>query len=244
MWEPRSESFSVSWTKGMTLDVLPSDSPPQQGRTRVKICGITSREDALLAAELGAHAIGIIFVPNTSRYMGERLDRVEEIGQAVRPFLTLVAVVRQLGDVTQLPQDLFHAVQYYENSGESHVARHLRRLRVVRTREQLPTADEHHKLSGLVCDAYDAHRLGGTGNMGDWDLARALRQSVKLPVILAGGLTPENVGEAVRVVQPYAVDVSSGVEHAPGKKDPEKLRKFFRAVQEANDERLSHAEAL
>jgi len=200
-----------------------------------------STEDAVCAQDAGADAIGIILVPGSPRYLGARLDEVEAIRRACGPFLTVVAVVQDIADIQAYPANLFDAVQYYE-SAQAHTLPPPKK-RLLALRGAAITADDPKldEVSGVVLDAYDAHMLGGTGRVADWSLAKQLVQQLPVPVILAGGLTPENVSDAVMTVRPYAVDVSSGVEREPGKKHPEKVRSFIQAVRLADEKLLGAA---
>lgn len=209
-------------------------------RTRVKVCGITTADDALCAQDAGADAIGVILVPSSPRYLGDRLHEIELIRRACGPFLTLVAVVQDLADLQAYPVELFDAVQYYENVHDHRPPARLRRILALRGASVAPGDPRLDGVSAVVLDTYHPRILGGTGQTGDWVLAKNLVQELSLPVVLAGGLTPANVAEAVETVQPYGVDVSSGVEveAEPGRKDLEKLRRFIQAVQRADD-RLS-----
>ncbi len=202
--------------------------------TRVKICGITCRADALHAVNCGADALGFVFYANSPRCVAP--ETVEEICAELPPFVTrvglfvneapeqIVAVASRCGlDVIQLHGD------------EAPQACHLppyRVIKAVRVRdEQSLAGHEQFRVAALLLDAWVAESYGGTGQSFNWELAAAVAR--QRPVILAGGLTPANVAAAVRQVRPYAVDVSSGVESAPGKKDPEKVAAFIRKAREA-----------
>ena len=214
--------------------------------TKIKICGLTNREDVEAACALGADAIGFIFVPNTPRYVGGDTKKMHALLQSVPPLVWRVGVydIPPAGFVS--PPEL-HAVQYYANvggmgeafapgeSGESGEAR-VTRIKAFRIKDEasLQTAkDDGDPKEIVLLDAYSPRALGGTGHTFNWELARRAK-SFGFPVALAGGLTPENVGEAVRAVRPYMVDVSSGVEDAPGRKNHDKINAFIRAVREAD----------
>lgn len=197
-----------------------------------------------MAAEAGADALGFIFVPGTPRYVGDRVD-LEELLQDIPPFVTRVGVCRSLSDAARLRGLPLDAIQLYELPRPeerellSIVLQGRQLIYAYRVRNEVGLHDiENHlmgfNVSGILLDAYHAQQLGGSGVSFDWQLACAVRERVKCPLILAGGLTPENVEAAVRQVQPWGVDVSSGVEAAVGKKDPVKVQKFIacaRAVQ-------------
>lgn len=196
--------------------------------TRVKICGITSVGDALLAVELGAHALGVIGVASSPRFSTPAVAR--EIVRVAGPFVPVVSVVRRAQESPGVGEAW---TQFYE--GPPPVS--LTGIRVFRIRDEaslVELAEYAEPVVALHLDAYHETALGGVGKRFDWHLAvkaKALRPD--LPLILAGGLTPENVADAVRQVRPYAVDVSSGVETEPGRKDPDKLRDFLIAVRSA-----------
>ncbi|NSW79698.1 MAG: phosphoribosylanthranilate isomerase [Chthonomonadetes bacterium] len=203
---------------------------------RVKICGLTCEEDIHIAVRYGAHAVGFVFEPSSPRYIGDRAD-VLELLRCVPPFVVRVAV---FGSLRDLPAEMWHevdAVQFV--SGEAiALPLHLRRIRAVRLRTE---EDVRHALrlqdeaDALLVDAYHPQKMGGTGETANWRLARLLRDEATKPVILAGGLTPDNVCDAIAQVQPFAVDVSSGVESAPGKKDHLKVKEFIANVRRFAD---------
>lgn len=207
---------------------------------RIKICGNTSVEDARLAASLGADAIGLIFHDESPR--GINIDRAREIVSSLPPFLVTVGVF-----VNQLPervQEIRHAVSldYIQLHGDEDVSwlalfdgAVLKALRIA-SEQELDQIDQWAEARGLLLDTPGTGVYGGSGVTGNWQLAakavdRACRADA--PILLAGGLSPENVGDAIRQVRPYGVDVVSGVEAAPGRKDPEKLRRFIEAARAA-----------
>lgn len=203
---------------------------------RVKICGLTCEEDIHVAVRYGAHAIGFVFEPSSSRYIGDRAD-VLDLLRSVPPFVVRVAV---FGSLRDLPAELwqeFAAVQFVSGEGVT-LPLHLRRIRAVRLRreEDVPHALRlQDEADALLVDAYHPQKMGGTGETANWRLARLLRDEAIKPVILAGGLTPDNVCDAIAQVQPFAVDVSSGVESAPGKKDHLKVKEFIANVRRFTD---------
>jgi phosphoribosylanthranilate isomerase len=209
--------------------------------TRIKICGITNGDDARVAVACGADALGFICVAESPRYVLP--EAAYEIGRAVPPFVTKVAVLRDYADrLTAMPK-LFDAFQYYTNERGMRRAAglagysHTRAIRAYRVRDA-SSLDEIeascHEASAIHLDAYNKEKLGGSGETFDWELAIEAKRRFGLPVILAGGLTPENVEEAIALVRPYAVDVSSGVEAALGRKDHAKIEAFCRAVRRAD----------
>lgn len=210
---------------------------------RVKICGITKLEDAKLAVELGAHAIGLNFYTQSPRSISpaaaaDLVDRLPPYVSTVGVFVNwgadpVVALCRALHlSAAQLHGDETPAVT-------DAVARHLQVIQALRLGQGslAPAYAKFRSAAAFLIDAAQPGQYGGTGTLANWHLARVAAQSHR--VVLAGGLTPENVGEAIRVVRPYAVDVATGVEARPGRKDPAKLRAFFDAVAKANRDLFS-----
>jgi phosphoribosylanthranilate isomerase len=207
--------------------------------TRIKICGLTRLEDAQRSVELGAAALGFNFYPPSPRYIDPAAARA--IVRRLPPFVTAVGVFAN-------ETDAGHVISQAREAGATAVQVHgprfpaLHELRSVFTLvvavavRQGFKPEELGKIepSAYLLDTFDPDRPGGTGKTFDWPAARQAKQYG--PIILAGGLTPENVAQAVREVRPFAVDVASGVESAPGIKDPAKLRAFFAAVAEADKE--------
>jgi phosphoribosylanthranilate isomerase len=205
---------------------------------RFKVCGLTRFEDAELATELGAWALGTILWPGSER----ACDPAEaaRIAAAMRRRAEVVGVFvnQPLEEVCGMVEGLnLTMAQLHGDEGPSFCGEVARRTGAkvikaarVRSGEDIQHLEAFHTDFHLL-DAYKAGRWGGTGDVFDWDLVRARRSNV--PLILSGGLTPENVRDAVAAVHPFAVDVASGTESAPGVKDPEKLRAFAEAVHEA-----------
>jgi len=207
---------------------------------RVKICGITKPEDAKLAAELGADAIGLNFYEQSPRCITP--FAASELIRRFPPFVAAVGVFVNWAEapVVALCKALrLSAVQLHGDESPQTVERVATRLPVIKALRlgqgiAAPDFSSFRSVSAFLLDSALSGQYGGTGATGNWHLARAAAQSHR--VILAGGLTPENVGEAIRIVRPYAVDVASGVESRPGKKDPAKLRSFFDEVARASRE--------
>ncbi len=194
--------------------------------TAVKICGITRREDADAAAVLGANAIGFVLWPSSPRHAN--LETVATIVGGLPPFITTVGVFvnPSVDDITQAAQAGLRLAQVHGALPTGRLALPvLRAVHLAATTEGIePAVDDEI----VLLDAHDPVRHGGTGRTVDWTRARAI--SARRRVVLAGGLNPENVSDAIKTVKPYAVDVASGVETAPGIKDPQKLRAFIDAV--------------
>jgi phosphoribosylanthranilate isomerase len=200
---------------------------------RVKVCGITRREDALLAVELGASALGFVFWPTSPRAVGTAQAR--EIIEALPPFVTTVGVFvnQPREDVLDIARQAgLTAIQLHGD--EDAAAYGGTSLRVIKALPvgngfTMSAVEDVAPRVTVLLDAHDPVRRGGTGRTLEWTVAAAAARVRR--IILSGGLTPENVHHAVQMVRPYAVDVSSGVESAPGVKDESKLRAFFAALQ-------------
>ncbi len=207
--------------------------------TRAKICGITNLTDARLATEQGASALGFIWVPETPRFVPSHPE-AEQIAAQVSPFVSRVAVCRTVYEAPPTLGTEYDTLQYYTPTQqlEEWVGR-VRLVQAFRVRdlesvESMLHEVEEFRPSAVLLDAYHEKHLGGAGVAFDWSLAVFAKERLEIPLILAGGLTAENVEQAIQQVQPYAVDVSSGVETEPGRKCPEKVRAFLQAVQRAN----------
>ncbi|HWP30364.1 MAG TPA: phosphoribosylanthranilate isomerase [Fimbriimonadales bacterium] len=197
--------------------------------TRVKICGLTRREDVECALEVGAHALGFVFEETSPRYVFRYVTNIEELVPRV-PFVTRVAVFGKLPKPLPdfLFSPLFDAIQFVEGelTGWNRMV-----FRVVRIdKDQVLNQDSLIAPDALVLDTYAPDQFGGTGKQMDWEVAKEFVRKTKLPVVLAGGLTPENVRAAVEKVRPFGVDVSSGVEDLPGVKNPVKISTFIENV--------------
>jgi len=202
---------------------------------RVKICGITRKEDALLAAGLGADAIGIVNVRESKRFTD--LERAKEIFRSVPPFVSRVIVIAptNLDEVRRVEETGADHIQLHGEESPEFV-KEIRENSGLKIIKQIPVVDENsienaRIYSGIVdailLDTKVRGTMGGTGKTHDWSISRKIVESVDKPVILAGGLNPDNVAEAIKETGPYAVDIASGVEAEPGIKDPEKVRRFI-----------------
>jgi phosphoribosylanthranilate isomerase len=199
---------------------------------RVKICGITNLEDARAAVDAGAHALGFIFFHGSPRYIAP--EKAAEIIPALPPFISSVGVfvddthnnIARIVEMTGLT-----AVQLHGNETPDSCARvSTKVIKAFRVKDAGSLNElSRYKACAFLLDSYVPGQQGGTGARFNWDLAVEAKR-LGTPIILAGGLTPENVGDAVAKVQPYGVDVSSGVESSPGRKDHEKVREFIRRV--------------
>ena len=201
-------------------------------RTRIKICGITRVEDARIAVELGADAIGLVFYPPSPRSVG--LAQARAIVAAIPPFVTIVGLfvdpapelVESALRTCSLGALQFHGGEAPEFCGGFGLP-YIKAVRVRADADLIQCLSPYHGAQGWLLDAYHDRLYGGTGKSFDWKL---IPRDLARPVILSGGLGPDNVGAAVRQVRPWAVDVSSGVEAAKGVKDAAKLAAFIAGV--------------
>ena len=201
-------------------------------RTRAKICGITRLEDALAAVEHGADAIGLVFYKPSPRYVS--IEQAAAISAALPPFVSVVAL---FVDPTQaevnavLSRVRIDVLQFHGEESEVECAQYsLPYLKVIRVKTDtnlIQYAQAYSTVKALLLDTYSEHAVGGTGQVFDWSL---IPNNLPVPIILAGGLTPENVNEAVKQVKPYAVDVSGGVETSKGIKNSVKIAAFMAAI--------------
>jgi len=214
---------------------------------KVKICGNTCYEDAALALDLGADAVGFVFYEKSSRHIAP--STAAEIAKRLPPFAVKVgvfvnefdlAVVRSIAEMCRL-----NIVQLHGGESPEYCAR-LADFTVVKALRVNDGFDPAHlrdfPVPAVLLDAYDADTYGGTGRLFDWSKAVAAKQYAR-SLILAGGLTPENVALAIKMVKPYAVDVCSGVECKPGQKDKLLLRSFMLEVERTRGE-IGHTGSL
>jgi len=204
--------------------------------TAVKICGITRVEDALAATRAGAHAVGFVFYEPSPRYVAPA--RAAEIIRALPPFLTAVGlfVDASADDVrSTLAAAPLQLMQFHGSEAPAFCRQFARPyMKTVRMKpgvDLLQYAENFHDARALLLDSYVEGLHGGSGAVFDWSL---VPRDLPLPVVLSGGLTVDNVGEAVRKVRPAAVDVSSGVESAKGVKDARKITAFIKGVRNAD----------
>lgn len=203
--------------------------------TRAKICGITRVEDALAAARLGADAIGLVFYPPSPRHVS--IAQARAIAAALPPFVTTVglfvnpeaAQVKTVLGELRLDMLQFHGEETPEFCASFGVP-YLKAVRVKPGVDLVQYAARFHGAKGLLLDAFVAGTAGGTGQTFDWAL---IPSGLPLPVILSGGLDPDNVQNAIERVKPWAVDVSSGVEASKGIKDVAKIAAFMQGVRNA-----------
>jgi phosphoribosylanthranilate isomerase len=207
------------------------------GHTRIKICGITSYEDALTAISAGADALGFVFWEGSARAVN--VDQARKICERLPPFVSTVGLLVNAEPkyVDELLRTVpIHLLQFHgdETSGQcQQFGKPF--LKAIRMRPDLDIEKEivaYSAANGVLLDAYRKGIPGGTGESFDWG---RIPVEYRSQIILAGGLTELNVGQAINCVRPYAVDVSGGVEMSPGEKDSNKVERFVRAVKEADN---------
>ena len=196
---------------------------------RIKICGITNLSDAMTAVELGADALGFVFFEGSPRYI--KHGEAGTIIKNLPSFVTTVGVfvnerpeqIERIINLTGIDVVQLHGDEPPEMCNISR--RIIKAIRVKSLESLEPLKDYKDKVSAFLLDTYTPDIFGGTGQKFNWDIAVYAKQFGR--IILAGGLTPDNVAEAVRQVRPYGVDVSSGVESERGKKDHKKMKLFI-----------------
>jgi phosphoribosylanthranilate isomerase len=211
-------------------------------RTRVKICGLTRAVDVAAAVDAGVDALGFVFHPCSPRAVTP--EQAADLCRLLPPFVTAVGLfvdvpVQQVQDVLdRVPLD---QLQLHGNESPGDCAGFSRRwIKAIRMRpglDPLAEASRYAAAAGLLLDTYDPRLAGGTGAAFDWGLIPA---ELAPRVVLAGGLTPQTVAEAIRQVRPFGVDVSGGVESAKGIKDPEKISAFMQGVRDGDRYRDDH----
>ncbi len=204
-------------------------------RVRIKVCGITRTGDAAAAARLGVDAVGLVFYPKSPRHVS--VEQAREIVAGLPAFVTVTALfldpgreaVEQVLDKVRVELLQFHGVEpaeFCKGFGRPYI----KAVPMGSQADLAEYAQRHAQAAALLLDSHAAGQKGGTGMSFDWSKVPKVDGP---PLILAGGLKPDNVATAIRIVQPYGVDVSSGVESAPGIKDPDKLAAFVREVNNA-----------
>jgi phosphoribosylanthranilate isomerase len=204
-------------------------------RTRIKICGITNFDDALHAVKAGADAVGFVFYERSPRHIDPESAR--QIVRHLPPFVTAVGVFvdEKIETVRETVQYCFlDLCQFHGKESPEYCEWHHKGvIKAFRVKDRTFLEEmKRYNVAAYLLDTFREDRFGGTGSPFDWSLAGEATKHG--PVVLAGGLQPENVGEAVAKVRPYAVDVSSGVEKEPGLKDWQKMKVFVEAVREAD----------
>jgi len=204
-------------------------------RTRVKICGITSGEDARMVVDAGVDALGLVFYEKSPRFI--TVSQAAEISHLVPAFVSCVALFKDADEAfirAVLQQVEVDLIQFHgsENADfcEQFDRPYIKALGMKGQQNNvdylIASAEHYHSAKALLLDGHLPGQAGGTGESFDWSSIVVIEK----PVVLAGGLTPENIGQAIKTVHPYAVDVSSGVESSPGIKDKEKVARFMGEV--------------
>ncbi|MEW6410489.1 MAG: phosphoribosylanthranilate isomerase [Nitrospirota bacterium] len=200
--------------------------------TKVKICGITNVDDALAAAEYGVDALGFIFYQKSLRYITP--EKARHIISELPPFITTVGVFvdEEIEKIKSVVDECdIDIVQFHGNESPDFCLKVGRRfIKAIRVKDELSLDGlENYRCEGGICtfllDTYATDIAGGTGESFDWTLALSAKNRGR--IILSGGLNPDNVVEAIRIVRPYGVDVASGVESRPGRKDLKKMKLFI-----------------
>lgn len=219
---------------------------------KVKICGITSLQDALAAVEAGADLLGFNFFPPSPRYLTpetcadiiaalrDRGETVTAVGVFVNESPETISAILAYCELNLAQLSGDEPPEYLEKLGK----RAFKGLRPQGREEAVQGSELYYRFSGepsLLVDAYRPGIYGGSGHTGDWEAAFTLAQQV--PILLAGGLHPGNVSQAVAQVRPWGVDVASGVESSPGRKDPAQMAAFIRAARAADEHLLFEKES-
>lgn len=224
-------------------DTFPSPNiPPDKDCTRVKICGLTRRDDAVAAVRLGADALGLVFYAASPRAVG-----ITQAQEVIRDLPSRVSVVALFVNATEseiravLGKVRIDLLQFHgDETPQDCMGYGVPYIKAVRMREDIDLFEiekVYASASGLLLDSYQRGVAGGTGMAFDWArVPQSVTRRLTKPIILAGGLTPDNVAEAIRQVRPYAVDVSGGVESMKGMKDAAKMAAFMQGVNNAKND--------
>ena len=206
-----------------------------QQLTRVKICGLTRTEDAIAAEKAGADAVGLVFYPPSRRNVS--ITQATDICRSLPPFITKVGLfvdAQQMLIEEVLAKVAIDVLQFHGQESEQTCASfgkpYIKALHIGKEANIAKSITRFESASAVLLDTYVKDHPGGTGKTFDWD--RISTECLK-PVILAGGLNPDNVRVAIRKVNPYAVDISGGVESSPGRKDIVKMNQFIKEVSNA-----------
>lgn len=193
---------------------------------RIKFCGFTREEDVKFADQLGVHAIGFVREPASPRFVS--LERVYELVAYAGPFVTRCLVYRHCDEIPE-PGFIVQAESFSDRVMQSDIPKVVVLPGHISSKKGLSKIND--RVGSVLFDGAKDGYLGGSGQTCDWEFVKEAVDESKLPVILAGGLKPENIREAIEAVHPYAVDVSSGIELAPGIKDHDRMARFVESVQ-------------
>lgn len=206
-------------------------------RTRIKICGITREQDAIAAVEAGVDAIGLVFYSKSSRHIDSATAK--KIADLAGPFVTIVGlfVNASIAEVQSVTSRVgLNLLQFHGDENDKFCSQF--QCPYIKAVRMSPELDVQHQVAefpssrGILFDAWSKDKYGGTGEVFNWTRLSFLKGG---PYVLAGGLTPDNVAEAIATVKPYAVDVSGGVEVSPGIKSPELIQQFVQRVKAASN---------
>ncbi|WP_456396457.1 phosphoribosylanthranilate isomerase [Desulfurobacterium sp.] len=201
---------------------------------KVKVCGITNFEDAMAAINAGADAIGFIMFKGSKRYISPL--KVRHITKELPPFVTKVGVFVNEDKASVLEILSYAGLDFAQLHGDEtpDYCKYIGKKRVIKVfrfnsiKEVKQVENYRNVASAILLDTFSKENFGGTGKTFDWSIARKVKEIITLPLILSGGLNVQNVLEAIKLVKPFAVDVCSGVESHPGKKDKESVRNFIK----------------
>lgn len=208
-------------------------------RTRVKMCGITNTGDAIAAVNAGADALGLVFYPPSPRNLD--IDQARFISSKIPAFVTRVALF--VNPEKQFVEDVIlraeiDCLQFHGDESaefcEQFKKPYIKAIRMRADTDLKQLCQTYSTSQGLLLDTYKKGVPGGTGESFNWDLLKPYQGKLSKPIILAGGLTSENVAEAIDSVAPWAVDVSGGIETTPGKKDEQRIQSFIENVNACN----------
>ncbi|MFV2060306.1 MAG: phosphoribosylanthranilate isomerase [Gammaproteobacteria bacterium] len=201
-------------------------------RVRVKYCGITNVENAVFAASLGVDAIGLVFYSKSSRNV--EIAQASEIIAVLPPFVSVVGlfVNSDKAEIERITTQVsLNILQFHGDESEefcnSFSLPYMKAIRMAGNVDVLTEIERYNSASGILLDSYHEKQVGGTGDTFDWSL---FPDSTDRPIILAGGLNPANISDAITATRPYAVDVSSGIESSKGIKDNTKMQRFMNEV--------------
>ena len=202
---------------------------------RVKVCGITNKDDAIECVKAGAHALGFIFFEKSPRYIPP--ERAREIILSLPPFVNKVGVFVNEDSKTIRHIKEYCLLDYIQLHGDEGIdicdLFQGRVIKAFRLKDELKFIEIEQYLphvQGILLDTWSKTQYGGTGETFNWELAKKAKNFFKVPLILAGGLSPKNIQDAIYEVRPFGVDVSSGLEKAPGVKDYDLIREFFHKI--------------
>ena len=207
-------------------------------KPKIKICGITRQQDAKLAAELGAWAVGFIFVENTPRYIQPEKafeiiktlpEKINKIGVFANASAEKITEITKIAEITKIQLHGDESPDFCKKLAGLTGKEIIKAIRINSENDLDLINIYKENVSFILLDSYSEKHIGGTGKTFDWEIAKKAKEK-GVPIILAGGLNPKNIKQAYETVQPYALDVASGTESTRGVKDPEKLKNLFESI--------------